>query len=161
MRSQRAVGAQEGKGGLRLVAQVGVRRGSARNRTLPGKYMLGSWQNLAAADAQKVLKEEVITTQQLMVVRCRYGTGSSIAAHAHPQEQITIVESGTLQFNVSGESIEVGPGQMISIFPGVLHSSEAIGSESVRALNIFHAALSPGPLSRRGRAARLRSAEAV
>ena len=127
------------------------------NRTLPGKYMLGSWRSLMAPLAQKMLeKEEVITTQQLMVVRCVYRPGSDFAPHAHPQEQITIVESGTLEFRVNGDAIEVGPGQMISVFPGVLHASRAVGGEPVRALNIFHPPVA-ARVEPRARAARVRS----
>ena len=110
------------------------------NRTLPGKYMLGSWRSLMAPLAQKMLeKEEVITTQQLMVVRCVYRPGSDFAPHAHPQEQITIVESGVLEFGLAGQDVRIGPGQMISIFSGVAHSSRVIGRQPVQALNLFHA----------------------
>lgn len=110
------------------------------NRTLPGKYMVGSWQALDAANAQELLEREVISTHGLMVVRCRYRQGSDFPRHNHLQEQITIVESGHLEFTVSGEKIEVGPGQMISIFPGVQHASRVLGDEPVRALNLFHSA---------------------
>jgi quercetin dioxygenase-like cupin family protein len=107
---------------------------------LPGKYMIGSWQALDAANAQEILEREVISTERLMVVRCRYRQGSDFPRHAHRQEQITIVESGHLEFSVNGDTIEVGPGQMISIFPGVQHASRVVGEEPVRALNLFHSA---------------------
>jgi len=135
-------------------------RTNVPNRTLPGKYMLGSWRSLTAPNAQKILEEDVITTQQLMVVRCVYRPGSDFAPHAHPQEQITIVESGKLEFVVNGDAIEVGPGQMISVFPGVLHASRAVGAAPVRALNIFHppAMIQVDP---HARSARVRSAGAA
>lgn len=131
------------------------------NRTLPGKYMLGSWQSLGASDAQKILEEEIITTQQLLVVRCVYRSGSDFPAHAHQQEQITIVESGTLDFVVNGDEVRVGPGQMISVFPGVLHSTHAAGETPVRALNIFHPPAARAPEVRRARTARVRQAGVV
>jgi quercetin dioxygenase-like cupin family protein len=111
---------------------------SVRNRTLPGKYMLGSWQSLEATNAQEVLEKEVIATQRLMVVRCVYKEGADFPKHSHVQEQITIVESGHLEFTINGGTIEVGPGQMISIFPGVEHASRVMGHEPARALNLFH-----------------------
>jgi quercetin dioxygenase-like cupin family protein len=123
--------------------------------------MLGSWQSLAAPDAQRILEEEVIATQQLMVVRCLYRPGSNFAAHAHPQEQITIVESGTLEFLVNGDTIDVGPGQMISVFPGVLHASQAKGEAPVRALNIFHPPAPNTHVDRNARSARVRSVGAA
>jgi len=128
----------------------GAETGAGRTRTLPGKYTLGSWHSVCAKNAQKVLDEEVIATRRLMVVRCLYEPGTVFDAHVHEQEQITIVESGVLAFVVNGDEIEVGPGRMISIFPGVMHASRVAGEEPVRALNIFHQAASRPP-----RAARL------
>jgi len=110
-----------------------------RNRTVPGKYTIGSWQNLEAADAQRELERQVIATQHLMVVRCLYPEGSAFSEHVHPQEQITIVEEGTLEIEVDGEKLSVGPGQMVSINRGVPHACRVLGDQAVRALNLFHA----------------------
>ena len=109
-----------------------------RNRTLPGKYTVGSWQELEAADAQEALEKKVIATQDLMVVRCRYKADSTFAAHVHTQEQITIVEDGALEFIVDGERLRVEAGQMVSICAGVYHSSTVVGGAPASALNIFH-----------------------
>lgn len=110
-----------------------------RSRTVPGKYAVGSWKDIDAADAQNELERQVMATRHLQVVRCLYREGADFPAHVHPQEQITIVEDGTLEFELAGESLRVGPGQMISIFPGVPHSSRVIGGQVVHALNLFHA----------------------
>ncbi|MCK4303402.1 MAG: cupin domain-containing protein [Candidatus Eisenbacteria sp.] len=116
-----------------------------RNRTVPGKYTFGSWRDVTAADAQEALEKQVIATQHLIVVRCLYKENSTFASHTHPQEQITIVESGTLKFIVDGESVEVQAGQMISIVAGVRHSSEVVGGQTARALNLFHTPSALGP----------------
>ena len=110
-----------------------------RSRTVPGKYAVGSWKDLDAADAQTELERQVMATRHIQVVRCFYREGSDFPAHTHPQEQITIVEDGTLEFGLAGETVRIGAGQMISIFPGVPHSSRVIGQQSVQALNLFHA----------------------
>ncbi|MFH1144340.1 MAG: cupin domain-containing protein [Candidatus Eisenbacteria bacterium] len=125
-----------------------------RTRTLPGKYLLGSWQSLPAADVQKVLEERIIATERLVVVRCLYPRGSGFEAHVHPQEQITIVERGVLQFEVNGDALRVGPGQMISIWPGVMHSSRVLGEEPVCALHIFQAMHAQPHSARLGRSAK-------
>lgn len=109
-----------------------------RNRTVPGKYTLGSWQSLRAENAQEVLEREVIATQHLLVARCVYEEGSDFAEHRHDQEQITIVEEGRLEITVEGEPLELGPGQMVSIFPRIPHASRVVGGRAARALNIFH-----------------------
>lgn len=111
-----------------------------RTRTLPGKYTVGSWQNIKAPDPQQLIAEEVIATQRVMVVRCSYKQGTDIPPHVHRREQLTIVESGELEFLINGATVAVGPGQMISVFPGVLHGTRTAGEKPVRALNIFYAA---------------------
>lgn len=112
-----------------------------RNRTVPGKYTVGSWQSLRAEKAQAVLEKEVIATEHVLVVRCLYDQGSDFAEHVHQQEQITIVEEGQLEFVVAGETLAVNAGQMISIFSGIPHSSRVVGDEPARALNLFHTPL--------------------
>jgi len=130
----------------------------SRTRTLPGKYTVGSWQSLTAPDPQQLIAEEVIATQRVMVVRCAYRPGTDIPPHVHRREQLTIVESGVLEFAINGGTVAVEPGRMISVFPGVLHGTRVAGDEPVRALNIFYAATaSPGgggapTLARRSRA---------
>ncbi len=109
-----------------------------RNRTLPGKYMIGSWQNQSADETQDELEKQVIATQHLQVVRCSYKVGSDFSEHVHQTEQITIVESGKLRFDVAGDTIDVNAGQMISICPGVSHSCKVCGEEVAQALNLFH-----------------------
>jgi quercetin dioxygenase-like cupin family protein len=118
--------------------EAGSSKTRVRNRTYPGKYTIGSWQSLAASDAQKIIEEEVIATQRVMVVRCTYKPNSDFKPHVHRREQLTIVESGTLEFVINGSTLAVGPGQMISIFPGVLHGTRITGEKPVRALNIFY-----------------------
>jgi quercetin dioxygenase-like cupin family protein len=123
------------------------------NRTYPGRYTLGSWRDLEAQDAQNYLDSQVIATDRITVVRCVYRDGSDFPEHFHPQEQITIVEDGTLQFTIAGESIEVHRGQMITINPQVRHATRVTaGSGQVVALNLFlkHANESPGFSSRSG-----------
>lgn len=110
-----------------------------RSQTVPGKYAIGSWKDLEAAEAQIELERQVIATQHIQVVRCYYREGADFPAHAHRREQITIVESGTLEFGLDGQAVRIGPGQMISIFPGVAHSSRVVGRQAVQALNLFHA----------------------
>ncbi len=110
-----------------------------RSRMVPGQYAVGSWRDLEATDAQEELERQVMATQHIQVVRCYYRAGSDFPAHTHQREQITIVESGILEFGLAGQEVRIGPGQMISIFSGVAHSSRVIGRQPVQALNLFHA----------------------
>lgn len=123
------------------------------NRTYPGRYTLGSWRDLEAQDAQNYLDQQVIATDRVTVVRCVYREGSDFPEHFHPQEQITIVEEGTLEFTIAGELIEVRQGQMITVNPQVRHATRvASGRGRVVALNLFlkHANGQPGFSGRSG-----------
>ncbi len=106
-------------------------------RTYPGRYTLGSWKDLEAQDAQSYLEQQVIATDRLTVVRCVYREGSNFPEHFHPQEQITIVEQGILEFTIAGETVEVGAGQMITIAPAIRHATRVKGAGSAVALNLF------------------------
>lgn len=123
------------------------------NRTYPGRYTLGSWRDLEAQDAQNALDQQVIATERITVVRCVYREGSDFPEHFHPQEQITIVEEGVLEFTIAGETIEVRQGQMITINPHVRHATRVVmGRGQVVALNLFlkHPEVASGFSSRSG-----------
>lgn len=115
------------------------------NRTAPGRYTIGSWRQQAAADAQSLLERQVITTERMTVVRCSYLPGASFPSHFHPQEQITIVEEGTLVFEIDGDVVVVETGQMIAIPPQVRHSVRT-ADESAQALNLFLTASAARPV---------------
>jgi quercetin dioxygenase-like cupin family protein len=107
------------------------------NRVAPGRYTLGSWKNLEAEDARSYLQQQIIGTERITVVRCVYPPGLDFPPHLHPQEQITIVEEGDLQFQIDGEAVGVGAGQMISIPGQVRHATTVRGRVEARALNLF------------------------
>jgi quercetin dioxygenase-like cupin family protein len=108
------------------------------NRTHLGRWSKGSWKNLEAQDAQKILEQQVIAFDRLTVVRCVYKEKTDFPEHFHPQEQITIVEKGELEFAFGDETVRVGEGETISIEPQVRHATR-VGNdcEKAVALNLF------------------------
>lgn len=107
------------------------------NRVRPGRYTLGSWSSLQAEDAQRALSQRVISTQRLVVIRCHYPAGARFPQHSHPQEQITIVEDGKLEFIIDEKHILVSKGEMISVCSRVPHETAVSSGEGAVALNIF------------------------
>ena len=119
------------------------------NRHSPGRYTIGSWKRQEAGAAQHELEQEVISTGRLMVVRCTYAAGADFSYHFHPQEQITIVEDGELEFVIEDEKVTVKAGQMIAIPARVRHRTRVMGSAAAIALNLFMASPSetaPSPV---------------
>ncbi|MCA9754524.1 MAG: cupin domain-containing protein [Candidatus Eisenbacteria bacterium] len=106
------------------------------NVTAPGRYTLGAWKEQTAKYTQQQLERQVISTDRITVVRCSYPAGSDFCLHFHPQEQITIVESGTLVFEIEGETLEVSAGKMIAIPAGVRHRTR-VDDHPAQALHLF------------------------
>ncbi len=112
--------------------------GRIGNRIHPGRYKVSSWREIEPANAIVYVEQRVMTTDRVAIVRCVYRAGSDFPEHFHPQEQVTIIEEGSLEFTIAGNTVAVGQGQMISIEPFVRHATRvADGYERVVALNIF------------------------
>jgi quercetin dioxygenase-like cupin family protein len=73
------------------------------------------------------------------MVRYLYAPGAVFPIHAHPQEQITLVIRGRIRFDLGGESVELGPGEVAILPGGMPHGAEVVGDEEVETYN----ALSP------------------
>jgi len=73
------------------------------------------------------------------MVRYLYEPGSVFPEHSHPEEQITVVISGTIAFDIACRRIVVGPGEVAVIPPNVPHGATVVGTEVVETFN----ALSP------------------
>lgn len=108
------------------------------NRTHPGRWSKGGWKSLEAQDAQEALEQQVVAFDRLTVVRCVYRDGTDFPEHFHPQEQITIVEQGELEFTFGEEIVLVGEGETISVEAQIRHSTRVSnGCTEAVALNLF------------------------
>ncbi|MDM7917351.1 MAG: cupin domain-containing protein [Candidatus Eisenbacteria bacterium] len=112
--------------------------GRIGNRTSPGRFTVGSWKDLEASEAQRYLEQQVAQLGRITAVRCVYREGADYPEHFHPQEQVTIVEEGALEFHIGEDRMTVSRGEMISVEPGVRHATRVTeGSGRVVALNLF------------------------
>jgi quercetin dioxygenase-like cupin family protein len=75
-------------------------------------------------------------TPQLTVTLYRYGPGSAWEEHRHPEDQITTVLAGEIDFTVAGELVRLRTGEVACLPGGVPHSAEA-GPEPVTTLNVY------------------------
>jgi len=64
-----------------------------------------------------------IHTPQLTATLYRYEPGSSWEEHQHPQDQITSVLEGTIDFVVAGEPVRLTEGQAAALPGGTPHSA--------------------------------------
>jgi quercetin dioxygenase-like cupin family protein len=100
-------------------------------------YIKTSWKETSHEFLDPKLKQKVFTAKNVMIVHYVYDPGLEFEEHSHPQEQVTIIQSGRLLLTIAGEKVELQTGDICSVFPNVSHSSVVIGDEKVEAICIF------------------------
>ncbi len=98
-----------------------------------------NWDDVPVETVLPGITRAIVHGERQSLVRYRYEPGSIFPEHSHPQEQITVVLSGRIAFEIGGERRVFGPGDVAVIPGGILHGAEVVGSEVVDTLN----ALSP------------------
>jgi quercetin dioxygenase-like cupin family protein len=49
--------------------------------------------------------------------------------HRHVHEELMLIQKGTLEFTISGQSTKVGPGSVVFVHSGDLHGLKNVGTE--------------------------------
>ena len=82
---------------------------------------------------------DILTTagEHMMLSVVHFAPGSVVPRHSHPHEQMGIMLSGRLRFNVNGVVRVLGPGDKWRIPGGVPHDVTALDEPAV-ALDVFH-----------------------
>jgi quercetin dioxygenase-like cupin family protein len=78
-----------------------------------------------------------VHTPQLTATLYRYGAGSSWEEHQHPQDQITYVLEGVIDFVVNGQPVHLEAGQMATLPGGTPHSAALPSQTGAVTLNVF------------------------
>ncbi|MFZ0390907.1 MAG: cupin domain-containing protein [Calditrichia bacterium] len=100
------------------------------------RYLRSSWQKTDKTHLDPKLTQQIFSTGGIMLVRYVYEPGLHFPEHSHPQEQVTIVEKGMLEFDIDGEKVHLVEGDICSIPPNVPHST-VVGDERAVAISIF------------------------
>jgi quercetin dioxygenase-like cupin family protein len=98
-----------------------------------------SWAELPQTEVYPGIARQAIDGERQTLVRYVYQPGSVFPEHRHPEEQITTVLSGRIQFTVNGETITLTAGDVAVIPANVPHGARVIGDLVVETFN----ALSP------------------
>jgi quercetin dioxygenase-like cupin family protein len=79
-----------------------------------------------------------VHTPQLTATLYRYGAGTSWEEHHHPQDQITMVLSGAIDFLVDGEHVHLDSGELATLPGGTPHAAILPpDGEGAVTLNVF------------------------
>ncbi|MDQ3547644.1 MAG: cupin domain-containing protein [Chloroflexota bacterium] len=89
------------------------------------------WSAIEATELFPGVIRQALTTTESTVVRYTYHPGCVFPVHQHPEEQITLVHSGEIEFEVGGEPVTLRAGQLAVIPGGIPHGARVITSETV------------------------------
>jgi len=93
------------------------------------------WNALAEEALTPLLGRKMLHGQHMTVARIRLAQGAVVPEHSHPNEQISILESGVLRFVLAGEERILHAGGVLVIPPDVPHMVEAL--EDSLAVDLF------------------------
>lgn len=78
-----------------------------------------------------------VHTPQLTATLYRYAAGSSWEEHQHPQDQITMVLEGVIDFVVAGSACRLTEGQLATLPGGTPHSATVPADAHAVTINVF------------------------
>jgi quercetin dioxygenase-like cupin family protein len=93
------------------------------------------WDEIALEKVTEMISRKVVRGAHEMVTQVYLKRGALVPLHSHPQEQMTYVLQGALQFLVGGEDVRVEEGELLHIPPGVAHQAVALDDTFV--LGVF------------------------
>jgi len=71
------------------------------------QFIRSSWKKTDKKALDPKLSQQVFSTSNIMVVRYVYQPGLHFPEHSHPQEQVTIVQEGRLEFKIHDKIVEL------------------------------------------------------
>ncbi len=89
-----------------------------------------NWDAIELETVNPHMRRRIVTGERMTVARIYFNDGFLVPLHSHENEQITQVISGLLRFTFGdehGETIDVGPGDVVVIPPHVPHQALCIG----------------------------------
>ncbi|HLY19101.1 MAG TPA: cupin domain-containing protein [Bryobacteraceae bacterium] len=94
-----------------------------------------NWSQLREEALNPLLGRKMLHGVHMTVARIRLEKGAMVPMHSHPNEQISMVESGALRFVISGEERVLRAGDALVIPPDAPHMVQAL--EDSLAVDLF------------------------
>src|SRR6476661_2474614 len=95
------------------------------------------WDDQEFSEVRPGIFGATVHTPQLSATLYRYDAGSSWETHSHPQDQMTYVLEGTIDFVVDGQAVSVAAGRLAAVPGGVPHSAAVSAEGGAVSLNVF------------------------
>ena len=100
-----------------------------------GGATLYRWTDVLAEQMNPFFTRQFVTGKQAMLAKIALKKGCVVPMHQHPNEQISLIVSGSLEFVIGGVSKTVRAGEILVIPANLPHS--AIAHEDMEGLDIF------------------------
>jgi quercetin dioxygenase-like cupin family protein len=94
------------------------------------------WDQREFTEVRPGIFGSTVHTPQLTVTLYRYGPNTSWEQHSHPQDQVTTVLEGAIDFIVDGQPVHLVAGQLATLPGGTPHSATVPAPGAV-SLNVF------------------------
>jgi quercetin dioxygenase-like cupin family protein len=92
------------------------------------------WDRMNAEEITELYQRKVAIGENITVARVEVGAGAITHPHRHENEEMILVLKGSWRFQMPNGGVTLRANQMLSIPPGIEHSSEAL--EDTVALDI-------------------------
>lgn len=87
----------------------------------------GSFASLPADQPFPGVTRHALTTQRATVSRYTFAPGATFPLHSHAQEQITLIEAGSVAMTVAGDRLDLEAGGWSVVEPEIEHGITAGG----------------------------------
>jgi quercetin dioxygenase-like cupin family protein len=94
------------------------------------------WSSVEVEELNPLLGRQLVVGRDVMLARVLLKKGCIVPEHSHPNEQVTYILEGALQFWINGKIIVVYAGEVLTIPPNMPHKAEAL--EDTVDLDIFY-----------------------
>jgi quercetin dioxygenase-like cupin family protein len=94
-----------------------------------------NWSRIPEERMNPLVRRQVIHTPQMTIARIQLAKGAVVPMHHHENEQVTMMRSGALRFEIAGEEVVVRAGDSLRIPPHAPHQVETL--EDSVAVDLF------------------------
>ena len=102
---------------------------------MPVRATLHRWADIPPEQLNPLLTRQFVSGEKSMLARILLRKGCTVPEHHHPNEQISYIVSGALEFLIDGVSHVVRAGEILVIPSNVPHSATAL--EDTEDLDLF------------------------
>jgi quercetin dioxygenase-like cupin family protein len=90
-----------------------------------------NWNAISEEKLNPLLSRRMIHTRKMTTASLWLGKGAVVPLHSHVNEQVTMLKTGALRFEMGGETFVLKAGDVLVIPPHLPHTVEALEDSTV------------------------------